>query len=158
MRQGLAVLVLALLVALALWGMRAGWVHRRARTDSLVPEQTLVPQDAGAVRFGPVEAVYVSTTRAGDWLDRVNAQGLGSRSPAQVEVLDAGVRITRTGAPDLFVPRTALRAAAQPVQASRNGNGGAPSHLSAGQDHMRAVKVRGEVQGVPERRNFGGAA
>lgn len=55
-------------------------------------------------------------------------------------------------------PRTALRAAAQPVQASRNGNGGAPSHLSAGQDHMRAVKVRGEVQGVPETRNFDGAA
>lgn len=109
MRQTVAVVVLVLLAALALWRMRVGWVHRRRRTQDLVPALPVAPAELGARRLGPLDAVYVSTTRAGDWLDRVPAQGLGVRSPARVEVHDAGVSIARTGAPDLFVPRGALR-------------------------------------------------
>jgi hypothetical protein len=70
-----------------------------------------VPSELGAARLAPVDATYVSTTRAGDWLDRVTTHDLGVRSPAQVGVFDAGVQITRQGATDLFVPTTALRGA-----------------------------------------------
>jgi hypothetical protein len=71
----------------------------------------VAPDELGHARLAPVDATYVSTTRAGDWLDRVTAQDLGVRSSAQVAVFDAGVRITRQGATDLFVPATALRGA-----------------------------------------------
>ena len=47
----------------------------------------MAPDDLGATRLGPLEATYVSSSTTGDWLDRVAAHDLGSRSAAQVEVL-----------------------------------------------------------------------
>ena len=111
-RQGFAIVVLLLVVLLAFFGMRAGWKARTRRTAALIDGLAPVPAELGVQRLGPVGAVYVSTTRAGDWLDRVTAQGLGVRSPATVDVFETGVRVTRTGAPDLFVPTEALRGAA----------------------------------------------
>jgi hypothetical protein len=110
-RQAVSTFVLVLVVLLVFWGMRAGWRGRTRRSAALVPDLPAAPSDLGAERLGPLDATYVSTTRAGDWLDRVTAQGLGVRSPAQVTVYDAGVRITRQGATDLFVPRAAVRGA-----------------------------------------------
>ena len=110
-RQAVSTIVLVLVVLVAFWGMRAGWRARTRRSSSLVPSLPVPPAELGHARLAPVDATYVSTTRAGDWLDRVTAQDLGVRSPAQVAVFDAGVRITRQGASDLFVPATALRAA-----------------------------------------------
>jgi len=108
-----SILVLALGV-LGLWGMRTGWQHRTRRTGGLVPTLPPVPADGsadlGRPRTEPIEATYVSTTVAGDWLDRVTAHGLGLRGPAFVQVFDGGVRILRRGAADLFVPASALRA------------------------------------------------
>ncbi|GEL93503.1 PH-like domain-containing protein [Cellulomonas composti] len=105
-----ATLVLVGVVALSWWGMRRGWEHRRRRTAEVVGALPTRPADLGATRFGPVAAVYVSTTTAGDWLDRVVAADLGVRSPATVTVHDAGLLVERTGATDLFVPAAALRA------------------------------------------------
>ncbi|MET0789417.1 MAG: hypothetical protein ABWY33_09255 [Cellulomonas sp.] len=110
-RQAVSTIVLVLVVLLVFWGMRAGWQARTRRSAALVPDLPAAPADPGAVRLGPLDATYVSTTRAGDWLDRVTAQGLGVRSPAQVTVFDAGVRIARQGATDLFVPAAAVRGA-----------------------------------------------
>ncbi|WP_315095243.1 hypothetical protein [uncultured Cellulomonas sp.] len=110
-RQAVSTVVLALVVVLVLWAMRAGWRARTRRSSALVPALPVAPADLGSTRLGPVDAVYVSTTRAGDWLDRVTAHDLGVRSRAQVTVLDAGVRITREGAADVFVPAASLRGA-----------------------------------------------
>ena len=108
MRVALAVALLVGLGALGLWGMVRGWRSRAARTAQIVPSVPAVPAEPGAPRTDDVEAVYVSSTRAGDWLERVVAHDLGTRSPAQVRVHDAGVLITRTGARDLWVPAAAL--------------------------------------------------
>lgn len=110
-RQAVSTVVLVLVVLALLWGMRAGWRARTRRSAALVPVVPEAPADLGAERLASLDATYVSTTRAGDWLDRVTAQGLGVRSPARVAVFDAGVRITRQGATDLFVPTAALRGA-----------------------------------------------
>jgi hypothetical protein len=111
-RQVVSTVVLLAILLLAFAGMRAGWRSRTRRSEALIAALPALPAELGGHLLGPIEAVYVSTTRAGDWLDRVTAQGLGVRSPARVDVFDAGVRVTRTGAPDLFVPSTAVRAAA----------------------------------------------
>ncbi|WP_421741437.1 hypothetical protein [Cellulomonas sp.] len=110
-RQAVSTVVLVLVVIVVFWGMRAGWQARTRRSSTLVSTLPGAPAELGAERLGPVDATYVSTTRAGDWLDRVTAEGLGVRSPAQISVFDAGVRITRQGASDLFVPAAAVRAA-----------------------------------------------
>jgi len=108
-RQALTVVVLAALLALAYWAMRRGWERRRARTLAVVPALPQAPADPGEVLAGPFEAVYVSTTVADDWLDRVVAHDLGVRSPATVTVHAAGLRVDRQGARDLFLPAAALR-------------------------------------------------
>lgn len=108
-------LILAVIGVLVLAAMHAGWRHRVARTAAVVPELYPAPAAGdpvlGAALTAPIDATYVSTTLASDWLDRVAAHGLGARSAAVVQVYDAGVLIERTGEPDLFVPAAAVRAA-----------------------------------------------
>ena len=98
-----------------LWGMVSGWRHRTARTTGLVPVLPDIPaagaRERGVARTAALEAAYVSTTTAGDWLDRVTAHDLGLPGPAVVQVFDSGVLVERQGATDLFLPADALRAA-----------------------------------------------
>ncbi|HEY8718748.1 hypothetical protein [Pengzhenrongella sp.] len=104
----LTVLVLGVLAA-----MFVGWRHRAQRTGLAVPELPAVParDDAalGEPRTESLAAIYVSTTTSGDWLDRIVAHDLGARSGAVVRVFDAGIRIERHGARDLFIPADAVR-------------------------------------------------
>ncbi|MGV8966097.1 MAG: hypothetical protein ACOH2F_07440 [Cellulomonas sp.] len=108
-------ILLAVVGVVVLGAMRVGWRHRVARSAAVVPE--LYPAPAvddsalGAALTAPIDATYVSTTLASDWLDRVAAHGLGARSIAVVQVFDTGVLIFRTAAPDLFLPAAAMRAA-----------------------------------------------
>lgn len=106
----LSVALLATAAAAGLWGMRHGWLTRARRTAGLVPTLPPVPDAPGPASTDAVAAVYVSSTVAGDWLDRVVAHGLGVRSPATVHVHADGVLVARTGAPDVWVPAGTLRA------------------------------------------------
>lgn len=107
MSQTQAGLLLLLLVPL-LWGlMWWGWRNRSRRQGDLAALPA-VPETLGAATAGPSEAVYVSSTRSGDWLDRVVVHGLGERSAASVAVHPEGVLVARTGAPDVWVPAEAL--------------------------------------------------
>ena len=115
MRYALTIALLLAVCALAFTGMRRGWQGRERRTATLVPALPAFPADGdpalGAAVTTPFEATYVSTTAAGDWLDRVVAHGLGARSAALVRVFAGGVRIDRQGARDLFVPASDVRGA-----------------------------------------------
>ncbi|QJW36845.1 hypothetical protein [Cellulosimicrobium protaetiae] len=84
------------------------------RSTGVVPTPPAVPAEAvrGGVVLGPLDALYVSSTLAGDWLARIGAHGLGDRSQAQVTVHDGGLHVARNGAPDLWVPAAAVGGAA----------------------------------------------
>lgn len=106
--RNLAVIVLVLVVVLLWRLMFTGWRARSRRQGDVAT----LPQPAESLREKAaegVEATYVSTTSAGDWLDRLTVHGLGVRSAARVLVDPAGVLVARTGAPDVFVPAAALR-------------------------------------------------
>ena len=102
---GIWVVIGVLLLLVILTGRR----RLAARTRDTVPVPPEVPEDLGALRLGPLDATYVSSTLAGDWLARVGAHHLGDRSTAHVSVHDAGVLVERDGAPDVFAPVAALR-------------------------------------------------
>ncbi|WP_275001457.1 hypothetical protein [Promicromonospora iranensis] len=122
MRTLAVVLLVLLAIALVRYVALIGPRRLARRTSSIVPPPPPVPgsgPDAGSrvdspgqCRFGPVEAVYVSSTLHGDWLARVGAHGLGDRSSARISVHDDGVLITRDGTRDLWLPATALHDAA----------------------------------------------
>jgi len=107
-RTGLGIGVLVLITVVALIAMRRGWSRRARWSGSALPSLPEVPAERGPVRFGPVEATYLSSTLAGRPLERLAVHGLGVRSPAAVEVDDGGVLVRRTGSADLYLPASAV--------------------------------------------------
>ncbi|MFF9361161.1 PH-like domain-containing protein [Streptomyces griseoluteus] len=100
---------LALFVALVYWLMREGWKWRGTLQSDL-PALPEVPDDLGAEKL-TMSGRYHGSTTAGQWLDRIVAHGLGSRSRAELTLTDAGLAVGRPGATDFFIPAGALRGA-----------------------------------------------
>ncbi|WP_161165939.1 hypothetical protein [Streptomyces sp. SID5910] len=118
---------LGLFVALVYWLMREGWKWRSTLQGDLPelparpsPTTTLngggkpplpgMPDEPGPARL-TMSGRYHGSTTAGQWLDRIVAHGLGTRSRAELTLTDAGLDVVRPGAADFFVPLTALREA-----------------------------------------------
>ncbi|MFI1420684.1 hypothetical protein ACH4VX_22400 [Streptomyces sp. NPDC020731] len=118
---------LALFVALVYWLMREGWKWRGTLQGDLPelpsrpsPATTLnrggkpplpgMPDDPGPAKL-TMSGRYHGSTTAGQWLDRIVAHGLGTRSRAELTLTDAGLGVVRPGANDFFVPAEALREA-----------------------------------------------
>ena len=76
----------------------------------LLPELPMVPTDMGVELAEPLTGLYVSTTKAGSWQDRVVARGLGRRAAATVGLTAAGVLIDRVGESSIFIPIDDLEA------------------------------------------------
>ncbi|MFC8923317.1 hypothetical protein [Cellulosimicrobium sp. NPDC057127] len=107
---GIWVVLGVVLLVLVLTGRRR--LAQRAHGVVPTPPASPVADARGAVVLGPLDALYVSSTLAGDWLARVGAHGLGDRSRAVVTVHDGGLHVGRSGAPDLWVPAAAVHGAA----------------------------------------------
>ncbi|ANP53888.1 hypothetical protein J2Z21_006689 [Streptomyces griseochromogenes] len=100
---------LALFVALVYWLMREGWKWRGTLQGDL-PELPSAPDEPGEARL-TMSGRYHGSTTAGQWLDRIVAHGLGTRSRAELTLTEAGLDVVRPGATDFFVPAAALREA-----------------------------------------------
>ncbi|WP_406461856.1 hypothetical protein OH768_42515 [Streptomyces sp. NBC_01622] len=100
---------LALFIALVYWLMREGWKWRGTLQGDL-PELPDAPSDPGPARL-TMSGRYHGSTTAGQWLDRIVAHGLGTRSRVELTLTDAGLDVVRPGATDFFIPAGALREA-----------------------------------------------
>ena len=98
-------LLLAFLGCLLL--MRRGWRRRAARQAGL-PALPEPPATLGADVVPALEGLYLGTTLAGEWLQRIAAQGLGGRATARLRLVPEGLVVLREGEPDAFVPRADL--------------------------------------------------
>ncbi|MFG2837621.1 hypothetical protein ACGFYE_21760 [Streptomyces zaomyceticus] len=100
---------LLLFIAFVYWLMRQGWKWRGSLQSDL-PELPEVPE-SGAEATLKLSGRYHGSTTAGQWLDRIVAHGLGTRSRVELTLTDAGIEVVRPGANDFFVPAGALREA-----------------------------------------------
>ncbi|MFI0987301.1 hypothetical protein [Streptomyces exfoliatus] len=100
---------LLLFIAFVYWLMRQGWKWRGSLQSDL-PELPTAPRTAGAAKL-TLSGRYHGSTTAGQWLDRIVAHGLGTRSRVELTLTDAGLAVVRPGANDFFVPAEALREA-----------------------------------------------
>ncbi|UKY48999.1 hypothetical protein [Streptomyces inhibens] len=118
---------LLVFVVFVYWLMREGWKWRGTLQGDL-PELPAAPADPGKPPLAhPSPATtptgggkpplltlsgrYHGSTTAGQWLDRIVARGLGTRSRAELTLTEQGLDVVRPGAADFFVPVTALRGA-----------------------------------------------
>ncbi|PQZ93820.1 hypothetical protein CQ018_09225 [Arthrobacter sp. MYb227] len=104
-----AILITIAVIVVCIGLILLGW-RNRLRRQSTVPAPPATPENLGAQLIPPSEGQYVSTTTAGDWLDRIAAHQLGIRCNATLLVHDAGVLFARHGAADLFISTVALSA------------------------------------------------
>ncbi|MFE6759126.1 hypothetical protein ACFVDQ_36995 [Streptomyces sp. NPDC057684] len=100
---------LLLFVALVYWLMRQGWKWRGTLQGDLPPLPT-APSAPGPARL-ELSGRYHGSTTAGQWLDRIVAHGLGTRSRVELTLTDAGLDVVRPGATDFFIPVAQLREA-----------------------------------------------
>ncbi len=100
---------LALFIALVYWLMREGWKWRGTLQGDL-PELPTSPEESGEVKL-TMSGRYHGSTTAGQWLDRIVAHGLGTRSRVELTLTEAGLDVVRPGATDFFIPAGALREA-----------------------------------------------
>lgn len=100
---------LLLLIALTYWLMREGWTWRGTLQGGLpaLPEPPGPPGEPLLASTGG----YLGSTTAGQWLDRIVAHGLGTRSRARLTLTAAGLHVVRPGATGFFVPAGQLRGA-----------------------------------------------
>lgn len=107
MTRVLLVLLCLAVLALAVLGMRLGWRNRLRRQAGL-PALPTAPADLGAPILPSLTGVYVGTTFASSWQDRVLHAGLGERATATATGHAEGILITREGAAPIFIPTEAI--------------------------------------------------
>ena len=91
------------LFLLVLAGMWWGWQNRAKRQAGL-PELPAVPIEIGADLAPELTGLYVGTTVATQWQNRIVARGLGERADSVARLIPAGVVIERQGSGPIFIP------------------------------------------------------
>jgi hypothetical protein len=107
MIRWLLVAACGLLFVLTLAGMRRGWQHR-GRRQNWLSELPEIPATLGAELAEPLTGLYVGTTVATRWQDRIVAGGLGTRAESVARLTEAGALISRQGSTPIFLPATQL--------------------------------------------------
>lgn len=101
--------VLLVVLALAYLGMHRGWLAR-ARRQADLPALPVPTDDDDTDLLGePLPAMYLGAATHGDWLDRIAARGLGSRSGADLAACEAGLLLARDSRPTLLMPWSRIR-------------------------------------------------
>ncbi|WP_328899229.1 hypothetical protein OHR86_03905 [Streptomyces sp. NBC_00441] len=105
------VIGLLVLVAFVYWLMRQGWKWR-GNLQSDLPTPATAPEGfADGEKLLALSGRYHASTTAGQWLDRIVAHGLGTRSRVELTLTAEGLDVVRPGAADFFVPAADLRGA-----------------------------------------------
>ncbi|GAA1230510.1 transporter [Prauserella halophila] len=103
----LLTLVFVALLVLCVYGMWKGW-RRQARAQSVrIPPFPERPAEPGAPQL-ETPGLYVATTHAGHWQERIVTRGAGLRGPAALRLYDDGIEVDRDGMPSFWIPREAI--------------------------------------------------
>lgn len=105
MMRTLLTLALAALVLLSYAGMRKGWNGRLASQVAVIEPAPLL---VSTVVDGPWPGVYLGSTYAGRWLDRIAAHTLGAKSQAEVARTSDGINVMRAGERSFTIPNADL--------------------------------------------------
>ncbi|WP_020108878.1 hypothetical protein [Nocardia sp. 348MFTsu5.1] len=101
--------VVVVLIVVAAWCgivglMILGWRGRGRRQEQMLGAFPEVPSDLGTTRIGPHTGLYVGSTIAPSWQDRVAVGDYGDRATAELSRYDTGILIERRGANPIWIP------------------------------------------------------
>lgn len=109
---GLSVIagVLVVLIAVIIGAMMRGWRHRAQRQAQLIGALPPPPDTVGTAVIPAVTGLYVGSTLAPDWNDRIAVGDLGYRSKAVLIRYPEGIMLQRNGAGPIWVPDESISA------------------------------------------------
>ncbi|TSD94623.1 transporter [Skermania sp. ID1734] len=91
------------------WLMYRGWRARAARQAGCIGELPVLPQDFGAQLLEPTTGLYVGSTIAPNWQDRIAVGDLGYRATAELTRFERGILLERDGASVIWIPHESIR-------------------------------------------------
>ena len=102
--------VLAVLIAFAIRQMMRGWLRRAQRQAQLIGTLPPLPDTVGPALIPATKGLYVGSTLAPSWLDRIAVGDLGYRTKAVLTRYPEGIMLQRTGAGPIWIPDDAIAA------------------------------------------------
>ena len=90
--------------------MLKGWRGRQRRQGDL-PAPATAPEIPAQLVVPAVPGLFVGTTSAADWLDRIAVHHLSDRATAELAVTTDGVHLVREGLPELWLAFSVLEQA-----------------------------------------------
>lgn len=105
------VVAIVVLVWLGLIGLLLrGWRNRGRRQADTIGEMPIAPDDLGATLLGPHTGLYVGSTLAPSWQNRVAVGDIGDRAAASLTAHPGGILMRRSGATEIWIPRASITA------------------------------------------------
>ena len=102
--------LLALLIAFFIRQMLRGWLHRAQRQAEMIGSLPPLPDTVGPAIIGATTGLYVGSTIAPSWQDRIAVGDLGFRSKAVLTRYPEGIMLQRTGAGPIWIPDESITA------------------------------------------------
>lgn len=102
--------VLAFFACLAIRGVFRGLLRRAQQQAELIGRLPSLPDTVGPPIVAPTQGLYVGSTLAPSWLDRIAVGDLGSRSKAVLTRHPEGIIVKRSGADPIWIPQEAITA------------------------------------------------
>ncbi|MFC4602693.1 transporter [Rhodococcus kronopolitis] len=94
------------MVAAMYWG----WKGRARRQADRVGALPAAPDDLGAQLIAPSSGLYVGSTMAPSWQDRIAVGDIGHRATCDLSRYEKGVLLERDGASAIWIPQESIRA------------------------------------------------
>jgi hypothetical protein len=102
--------VLVLLIAFFIRQMMRGWLRRAQRQVEMIGSLPPLPETVGPAIITATRGLYVGSTIAPSWQDRIAVGDLGFRSKAVLTRYPEGIMVQRTGASPIWIPDDAITA------------------------------------------------
>ncbi|MCH9730052.1 MAG: transporter [Actinomycetia bacterium] len=100
--------LLVLAIAVLSQQMVRGWRHRAQRQAKIIGTLPSLPDTVGQAVVSATKGLYVGSTLAPKWNDRVAAADLGYRAKAVVTRYPEGIMLQRKGAGPIWIPDDAV--------------------------------------------------
>ncbi|KKW66304.1 PH-like domain-containing protein [Mycolicibacterium elephantis] len=102
--------VLAVVIAVLIQAMIRGWRRRAERQAELIGVLPPLPDTVGQAVVAPTKGLYVGSTLAPRWNDRVVVGDLGFRTKAVLTRYPEGIMVQRSGARPIWIPDESISA------------------------------------------------
>jgi hypothetical protein len=102
--------LLAVLIAFFIRQMLRGWLHRAQRQAELIGALPPLPDTVGSAIVPATKGLYVGSTIAPSWQDRIAVGDLGFRSKAVLTRYPEGIMLQRSGTGPIWIPEESITA------------------------------------------------